>query len=68
VRVEAEGDAYVSITASIGIATVFDPPDSEPRSLDVMLAAADRSLYAAKRAGHDRAADPVVLLHEMPLE
>jgi diguanylate cyclase (GGDEF)-like protein len=67
-RIEAEGGAYVSVTASIGIATVFDPPDSEPRPLDVMLAAADRSLYAAKRAGRDRAADPVVLLHEMPLE
>jgi diguanylate cyclase (GGDEF)-like protein len=67
-RIEGEGDAYVSITISIGIATVFDPPDSEPRPLDVILAAADRSLYAAKRAGRDRAADPVVLLHELPLE
>ena len=66
-KVEAEDGAYVSITVSVGIATVFDPPDSEPRALDVMLAAADRSLYAAKRDGRDRAADPVVLLHELPL-
>jgi diguanylate cyclase (GGDEF)-like protein len=67
-KVEAEGGSYASITVSIGIATVFDPPDSEPRALDVMLAAADRSLHAAKLAGHDRAADPVVLLHEFPFE
>lgn len=66
-KVQTEGDAYVSLTVSVGVATVFDPPDSDPRELDVMLAAADRSLYAAKRAGRDRAADPVVLLHELPL-
>jgi len=66
-RVPAEGDAYVSLTVSVGIATVFDPPDSQPRALDEMLAAADRSLYAAKRSGRDRAADPVLLLHELPL-
>jgi diguanylate cyclase (GGDEF)-like protein len=67
-KIETEGEAYVSVSVSIGIATIFDPPDSEPRPLDVVLAAADRSLYAAKRAGHDRAGDPVVLLHELPFE
>jgi diguanylate cyclase (GGDEF)-like protein len=65
-KIDADGSSYVSITVSVGIATVFDPPDSEPRPLDVMLAAADRSLYAAKREGRDRAGDPVVLLHELP--
>jgi diguanylate cyclase (GGDEF)-like protein len=66
-KTAVDDDTYVAVTVSIGIATVFDPPDSEPRPLDVMLAAADRSLYAAKRAGRDRVADPVVLLHELPL-
>lgn len=64
--VEATGGAVVSTTASVGIATMFDPPDSEPRSLDVLLAAADRSLYAAKQAGRDRSAEPVLLLQSLP--
>jgi diguanylate cyclase (GGDEF)-like protein len=61
-RVPAEGDTYLTLTASAGIATVFDPPDSQPRALDDMLAAADRSLAAAKSAGRDSIADPVVLV------
>jgi len=59
---------YANVTVSIGIATLFDPPDSEPRALDTILAAADRSLYAAKRAGCDRAADPVLLIKGLPFE
>ena len=61
-RIPTEGDTYVTLTASVGIATVFDPPDSQPRSLDDVLAAADRSLAAAKSAGRDSIADPVVLV------
>jgi diguanylate cyclase (GGDEF)-like protein len=67
IRVDAGDGAYVSVTISAGIATAFDPPDSPPRAIDVLLAAADRSLYAAKKAGRDRAADPVLLLHGLPL-
>jgi diguanylate cyclase (GGDEF)-like protein len=47
-KVDTGDGAYVTLTASVGVATAFDPPNSTPRPLDVMLAAADRSLYAAK--------------------
>lgn len=60
-RIPAEGEAYLTLTASAGIVTVFDPPNSEPRDLDEMLTAADRSLATAKRAGRDRAAEPLIL-------
>jgi diguanylate cyclase (GGDEF)-like protein len=66
-RIDAGDGKYVTLTVSVGIATAFDPPDSEPRALDVLLAAADRSLYAAKQAGRDRFADPVLLLQAKPL-
>jgi diguanylate cyclase (GGDEF)-like protein len=62
-RVPAEGDAYLTLTASAGIATVFDPPDSQPRALDDLLAAADRSLASARLAGDDTIAEPVVLIN-----
>lgn len=62
-RIAADGDTYLKLTASAGIVTVFDPPNSEPRALDEMLAAADRSLATAKRAGRDRAAEPVILVN-----
>lgn len=68
IKVDAGNGAYVTLTVSVGVATAFDPPNSAPRPLDVMLAAADRSLYAAKKAGRDRAATPVLLLHGLPLE
>lgn len=61
-RIPADGDEFLTLTASAGIVTVFDPPDSEPRGLDEMLAAADRSLAAAKDAGPDSVAEPVVLV------
>lgn len=65
-RIHVEGGAYLTLTASAGIVTVFDPPDSEPRALDEMLAAADQSLTLAKRAGRDSAAEPIVLVRESP--
>ncbi len=61
-KVPAEGGAYLTLTASAGIATVFDPPDSQPRALSDMLAAADRSLASAKPDGHDAVGEPVVLI------
>jgi GGDEF domain-containing protein len=67
IKVETGDGRHVTLTASVGVATAFDPPNSAPRPLDVMLAAADRSLYAAKKAGRDRAATPVLLLHGRPL-
>ena len=66
-KVDAGDGKYVSLTVSVGIATVFDPPDSAPRPLDVLLAAAGRSLHAAKTGGRDRFADPVLLLQAKPL-
>lgn len=65
-RVDAGGGAYVTVTASVGVVTAFDPPNSAPRTLDVLLAAADRSMYEAKKAGRDCAAAPVLLLQGLP--
>jgi len=64
IRIDTGNDRYVGMTISVGIVSAFDPPNSEPRSLDSLLAAADRSLYAAKKAGRDRYSEPVVLLRE----
>jgi len=67
IKLDVGENAYVTITVSVGIATAFDPPDSPPRALDDLLAAADRSLYAAKKAGRDRHGEPVLLLNAKPL-
>lgn len=48
-------------TVSVGAVVVIDSPDSVPRGVDELFEAADRGMYAAKMAGRDRAADPVVL-------
>jgi diguanylate cyclase (GGDEF)-like protein len=54
-------DAVLRPTVSIGIVVVVDPPDSDGRSVGDLTNAADHALYAAKQAGRDRVADPVVL-------
>jgi diguanylate cyclase (GGDEF)-like protein len=52
-------------TVSIGSSVMLDPPDSDPRTVDELLAAADQVLYAAKQSGRNRAADPVLLIREL---
>ncbi|MDI6712782.1 MAG: diguanylate cyclase [Anaerosomatales bacterium] len=51
----------IPIRVTIGGAVALDPAGSEPRTADEIIAAADSSLYAAKRAGRDRAGEPVTL-------
>jgi diguanylate cyclase (GGDEF)-like protein len=61
-QVPAEDDAYLTLTASAGVVTVFDPPDSQPRTLDEMLAAAERSLAESRRVGRDGTGEPALLV------
>jgi diguanylate cyclase (GGDEF)-like protein len=58
-------DGVVRPTVSIGASVMLDPPDSDPRSVDELLASADQALYAAKQSGRNRAADPVLLSREL---
>jgi diguanylate cyclase (GGDEF)-like protein len=44
------GDVPIEVTVSIGVAST----QGEPCTLDVLLARADKALYAAKRAGRNR--------------
>lgn len=46
----------IPLSVSIGGAVAQDPAGSAPRRIEGLLAAADRSLYAAKSDGRDRAA------------
>ncbi len=60
-RVEAVDASLPPLAVSIGGVVADDPPGSTPRSSEELLAAADRSLYAAKQSGRGCAADPITL-------
>jgi diguanylate cyclase (GGDEF)-like protein len=65
VVVGVDDGSLVTSTVSLGSSVAVDRPDSEPRSIDELLASADQGLYAAKQAGRDRAADPAVLANAL---
>jgi diguanylate cyclase (GGDEF)-like protein len=56
--VRADDGVAIPLTVSIGGVVAKDPAGSPRRRIETLLAAADRSLYAAKTAGRDRAAAP----------
>jgi len=55
-RVETEDGVAVRITISIGLASAECAPTGEAPSLEDLVGAADRSLYAAKSGGRNRVA------------
>lgn len=57
-EVEADDGRPIPLTVSIGGVVTKDPAGSPRRRIESLLAAADRSLYAAKTAGRDTAAPP----------
>ncbi|MDZ4167852.1 MAG: GGDEF domain-containing protein [Coriobacteriia bacterium] len=57
-KVTGDDREPVPLTVSVGGTITRDPAGSAPRRIDKLLAAADRSLYAAKHAGRDCAAQP----------
>ena len=47
---KADGDAWLDVTASVGIATL----DKAEGSLEALFKRADQALYVAKRGGRNR--------------
>jgi diguanylate cyclase (GGDEF)-like protein len=54
-------DVAVPVRVTVGGAIAHDPAGAQPRAIDELIAAADGSLYEAKRAGRDRSGAPVTL-------
>jgi diguanylate cyclase (GGDEF)-like protein len=60
-EVRSDSGEAVEVTVSIGGSVTTGAAETEPVEVDVLLAAADQSLYAAKRGGRRRAAAPGAL-------
>jgi len=53
-RVRKNAGEWVSVTASIGVATAISQPDGSVTTPQNLLLAADRALYKAKHEGQNR--------------
>ena len=56
--VRSSDGVHIPLSVSIGGTVARDPAGAPPRRIENLLAAADRSLHAAKTAGRDRTATP----------
>jgi diguanylate cyclase (GGDEF)-like protein/PAS domain S-box-containing protein len=63
-RVRKNADEYVSVTASIGIATAISQPDGSVTTPQNLLLAADKALYKAKHEGQNRVASAWCVSHK----
>ncbi len=63
-RARKKADEWVSMTASIGVATAVTEPDKAATIPHNLLSAADKALYKAKREGQNRVEAAVVISPE----